>query len=60
MTGLAVAVAVAVAAVAAASALLLTFGGDRHDPVGQLSPVAHIAPPPAAPPQVVDRGEKDD
>ena len=35
-----VAVAVALAAVVAVNALLLFYGGDRHDPVGNLSPVA--------------------
>ena len=55
MKGLVVAVAVAVAAVAAASTLLLAYGGDRHDPVGRLSPVAHIAPPASTPPRTGER-----
>lgn len=35
----AVAVALALAAVVAVNVLLLFYGGDRHDPVGKLSPV---------------------
>lgn len=41
-------VLVALAAVIAANVVLLSFGGDRNDPVGQLSPVASLqAPVPA-------------
>lgn len=41
-------VLVALAAVIAANVVLLSYGGDRHDPVGRLSPVASLrAPPPA-------------
>lgn len=35
-----VTIAVALAAVVAVNAVLLLYGGDRHDPVGRLSPVA--------------------
>jgi hypothetical protein len=34
------AVVVALAAVVGVNMLLLAYGGDRHDPVGRLSPVA--------------------
>jgi hypothetical protein len=32
----------ALAAVVAVNVLLLAYGGDRHDPVGRLSPVANL------------------
>jgi hypothetical protein len=35
-------VAVALAAVIAVNAALLSYGRDRHDPVGRLNPVAHL------------------
>jgi hypothetical protein len=38
-------VAVALAAVIAVNAALLSYGGERHDPVGQLSPVATMPVP---------------
>jgi hypothetical protein len=47
--------AAAVVAVIAVNVALLSFGADRHDPVGQLSPVATF-PLPATP---VVRGEDD-
>ena len=37
-----VAVVVTLVAIAAVNVALLTYSGDRHDPVGQLSPVASI------------------
>jgi hypothetical protein len=40
-----VAVVVALVAVAAANAALLVYSGDRHDPVGQLSPIANVQQP---------------
>lgn len=44
--------AAALAAVVAANVALLRYGGDRHDPVGNLTPVAsvpqHPAPSPAS------------
>ncbi len=36
------AVVLALVAVVAVNALLLAYGGDRHDPVGRLSPVTHL------------------
>ena len=39
------AIVVALAAVIAVNALLLGYGGDRHDPVGRLSPVAGFVTP---------------
>jgi hypothetical protein len=49
-----VSVAVALAAVVAANALLLVYGGNRHDPVGRLSPIAktrlNLTPQRPAPP----------
>lgn len=44
-------IAVALAAVVAVNVLLLAYGGDRHDPVGRLSPVADLPSPPAAAPK---------
>lgn len=38
-------VAVALVAVIAVNAALLSYGGERHDPVGQLSPVATMPVP---------------
>lgn len=43
-------VVVALAAVIAVNAALLSYGGDRHDPVGRLSPVTTVpAPSPTTP-----------
>ena len=50
--------AAAVAAVVAVNVALLAYGGDRHDPVGKLSPVATMPSP--APPVTVTRGEHED
>ena len=46
------AVVVALVAVVAANVLLLGYGRDRHDPVGRLSPVAHLPGTPATTPTV--------
>jgi len=40
---------VAVAAAIAVNVLLLGYGGDRHDPVGRLSPVANLPAPAVRP-----------
>ena len=51
------AAALALAAAVGVNVLLLFYGGDRHDPVGKLSPVITrpVAPsPPAAPAQEDD------
>jgi hypothetical protein len=45
------AVVAAVAAVIAVNVLLLGYGGDRHDPVGRLSPVANLPAPAVQPPR---------
>lgn len=47
------AVVVAVVAAVAVNVLLLGYGGDRHDPVGRLSPVASLPHPSPAPPPAV-------
>ena len=62
MRWMVVAVVVALVAVAAVNVALLTYSGDRHDPVGQLSPVANIQhqPQPAAPPASGEREHEDD
>jgi hypothetical protein len=52
-----VAALAAVAAVVAVNVALLSYGGDRHDPVGRLSPVATL---PAAPPAVAPHEREDD
>lgn len=44
-------IVVALAAVVAVNVLLLAYGGDRHDPVGRLSPVADLPAPPATTPK---------
>lgn len=51
-------VAVIAAATAAAVTGLLFYGGDRHDPVGQLSPVAQM--PAHTAPATHTRAEADD
>ena len=38
---------------------LLTFAGDRHDPVGRLSPVASL-PAPASPAPALHARERED
>jgi hypothetical protein len=45
------AIVAALAAVVAVNVALLTYAGDRHDPVGRLSPIASLpaAPGPTAP-----------
>jgi hypothetical protein len=43
------AVVLALAAVVAVNVLLLAYGGDRHDPVGRLSPVTHLPAPTGKP-----------
>ena len=52
-------VVAALAAIVAVNVLLLTYGGDRHDPVGRLSPVARlpaqtVRPRPVSPTTTVD------
>ena len=44
-------IVVALAAVVAVNVLLLAYGGDRHDPVGRLSPVADLPAPPVVTPK---------
>jgi hypothetical protein len=46
----------ALTAVVAVNVALLSYGGDRHDPVGRLSPVATVPAP--APPSI--RSGEDD
>ena len=52
MTWRIAAILVALVAVAGANALLLTFGSNHNDPVGRLSPIAHVrvVPPARTPP----------
>ena len=45
MRWIVVAVVVALAAAIGVNALLLGYGANRHDPVGQLSPVANLKAP---------------
>jgi hypothetical protein len=45
-------VAVALAAVIAVNAALLSYGRDRHDPVGRLKPVASLPAPASTTPTV--------
>jgi hypothetical protein len=54
-----VAVVVAVTAIAAINVLLLSYGSDRHDPVGRLTPIANLPAQtvkrqPLPPPATVD------
>lgn len=52
----------ALAAVVAVNVALLAYGGDRHDPVGKLSPLATLpSPAPApAPTTTVQHGEHEE
>ena len=55
------AVILAVTAAVAANVLLLSYGADRTDPVGRLSPVANIPAPPSRPsPRPVTTSPADD
>lgn len=55
------AVILAVTAAVAANVLLLSYGADRSDPVGRLSPVANVpAPAPRPSPAPVTTSPMDD
>jgi hypothetical protein len=43
------AIVLALVAVVTVNALLLAYGGDRHDPVGRLSPITHLPAPTGTP-----------
>lgn len=63
MTWRIAAVLVALVAVAGANALLLTFGSNHNDPVGRLSPIAHVrlgSPQHAPQPASVARQRRED
>lgn len=53
-------VLVALAAVIAVNAALLSYGGDRHDPVGRLSPVARMPAPSSTTARPTTTGEHHD
>ena len=43
------AIVLALVAIVGVNALLLAYGGDRHDPVGRLSPITRIPAPTGKP-----------
>ena len=55
-----VAVVACLVAVAAVNVALLTYSGDRHDPVGQLSPIANVQQQPQPAPAPARAEHEDD